>query len=105
VRDRFLHFVTLGCRAGILQLLDPAEELLPYEGRVLFAGMEQEGQALIDNVGSVRTRYTQVLQAHREALAALCGRQGWRFAHHRTDRPAEMALLSVVAMLAPRALS
>jgi uncharacterized protein (DUF58 family) len=87
-----------------MQVLDPAEEMLPYDGRVLFEGMEQEGSALIDNVGSVRARYVQLLQAHRESLAAACGRQGWRFVGHRTDRPAETALLSLVAMLAPRAL-
>ncbi len=104
LRERFGHFVGLGCRACVLQLLDPAEELLPYEGRVLFEGMEQEGAALIDNVGSVRARYVEVLRAHRESLTGLCGRQGWRFTGHRTDRPAETALLSLVAMLSPRAL-
>ena len=59
---------------------------------------------MIDNVGGVRARYLQTLQAHREALTAACGRQGWRFTSHRTDRPPEAALLSLVAMLAPRAL-
>jgi uncharacterized protein (DUF58 family) len=103
LRQRMAHFVGLGARACVLQLLDPAEELLPYEGRVLFEGLEHEGAALIDNVGSIRKRYVEVLRAHRETLGALCGRQQWRFATHRTDRPAETALLSLVAMLAPRA--
>lgn len=103
LRQRMAHFVALGARACVLQLLDPAEEMLPYEGRVLFEGLEQEGSALIDNVGGIRKRYLDVLRAHREALGALCGRQQWRFATHRTDRPAETALLSLVAMLAPRA--
>ena len=58
----------------------------PIEGRVLFEGMEQEGAALIDNVGSVRARYVQLLQAHRETLAASCGRQGWTL-HQPPDRP------------------
>jgi uncharacterized protein (DUF58 family) len=104
LQGRFGRYIALGARGCVMQLLDPAEELLPYEGRVLFEGMEQEGAALIDNVGSVRSRYVQILQAHRESLAASCGRQGWRFVSHRTDRPAETALLSLVAMLAPRAL-
>jgi uncharacterized protein (DUF58 family) len=104
LQERFDRYVALGARGCVMQLLDPAEEMLPYEGRVLFEGMEQEGAALIDNVGSVRARYVQLLQAHRETLAAACGRQGWRFTSHRTDRSAEAALLSLVAMLAPRAL-
>ena len=38
----------------------------------------------------------------RETLAALATRQGWRFTTHRTDRGAELALLALVGMLAPR---
>jgi uncharacterized protein (DUF58 family) len=102
--ERFRHFAASGCRASVLQLLDPAEELLPYDGRVLFEGMEQEGAALIDNVGGVRARYVDLMRAHRESLASLCGRQGWRFAAHRTDKGPELALLTLAGMLAPRAL-
>jgi uncharacterized protein (DUF58 family) len=102
LRQRFGQYGALGARAGLLQLLDPAEELLPYEGRVLFEGTEQEGTALIDHVGGIRSRYAELIRAHREALASLAGRQGWRFTAHRTDRTAEMALLALVGMLAPR---
>jgi uncharacterized protein (DUF58 family) len=102
LRDRLAQFGALGARAGLVQILDPAEELLPYEGRVLFEGTEHEGSALIDHVGGVRARYAELIAAHRESLAGLAGRQGWRFTTHRTDRTAEMALLALVGMLAPR---
>ena len=102
LQARFGQFGGLGVRASLLQLLDPAEEELPYEGRVLFEGMEQEGSAMIDHVGGVRQRFAELVQAHRDGLARLAGRQGWRFTFHRTDRPAEMALLGLVGMLAPR---
>lgn len=102
--ERFAHFVALGARACVLQLADPAEETLPFEGRVLFEGMEQDGLALIDNVGSVRARYVEVMQAHKASLVDLCGHQGWRSAAHRTDRPPETALLTLMGMLAPKAL-
>ncbi|MEK0082759.1 DUF58 domain-containing protein [Benzoatithermus flavus] len=102
LRQRFGQYGALGARAGLLQILDPAEELLPYEGRVLFEGTEQEGSALIDRVGGIRSRYAALVRAHREALAGLAGRQGWRFTAHRTDRTAETALLALVGMLAPR---
>ena len=68
-----------------MQIVDPAEEHLPYEGRVLFEGMEQEGSALIDHVGGIRARYAELFRAHRETPGGLAGRQGWRFtsAPHR----------------------
>ena len=105
LRQRFGQYGALGARAGLCQILDPAEELLPYDGRVLFVGPEREGSALIDHVGDIRARYRELLAAHRAALAELAGRQGWRFTAHRTDRGAELALLALVGMLAPRAVS
>ena len=52
LQERFDRYVALGARGCVMQLLDPAEEMLPYEGRVLFEGMEQEGAALIDNAAA-----------------------------------------------------
>jgi len=105
LRERFGQYGALGARAGLVQILDPAEEELPYDGRILFEGPEQEGTALIDHVGDVRGRYEDLVRAHRETLAALATRQGWRFTTHRTDRGAELALLALVGMLAPRMVS
>ena len=92
----------LGARACLMQIVDPAEEELPYEGRVLFEGTEREGQALIDHVGGIRARYAELFHAHRESLAGIAGRQGWRFTSHRTDGTAERALSALMGMLAPR---
>lgn len=102
---RFREWDALGARASLLVVRDAAEETLPYDGRVQFEGLEAEGGALIDNVGGIRARYHDVIRAHRDALAAAATRRGWRFAAHRTDKPAEMAVLSLVAMLAPRTVS
>jgi uncharacterized protein (DUF58 family) len=101
---RLAAFTTTGVEGVILQVTDPAEEELPYAGRVLFQGLEKEGNALIRNVGSVRRRYQDAFQAQRQALTRLAGRQGWRLATHRTDRSAESGLLALYQMLAPRAI-
>ncbi|MFK8839021.1 hypothetical protein SL617_30980, partial [Klebsiella michiganensis] len=78
-----------------LQVTDPAEEELPYAGRVLFQGLEREGNALIRNVTRIKDAYVGRFRAQRDALARLTGRQGWRFATHRTDRSAESGLLTL----------
>ncbi len=101
--NRFARFTALGLRAGALQIVDPAEEELPFEGRVLFEGMEGEGSALIGNVEAVRAAYRERFRAHREALARSCLRRSWAFAVHRTDRPPSSGLLTLYQMLAPNA--
>ena len=87
----------------LLQVLDPAEVLLPYEGRVRFQGMTTGPSTLIPRVESVRAQYAQRLAAQQHGLAAICAAAGWGFATHRTDHPAEAALLALYAALAPAA--
>ena len=78
----------------MLQVLDPAEALLPYSGRVRFQGLERETDALVPRVEGIRDAYSAALQAQQQGLAALCAAADWRFATHRTDHPPESALLS-----------
>jgi len=84
----------------LLQVLDPAEALLPYEGRVRFSW--QDGmETLIPRVEGVREAYAQRLAAQQEGLAAICAAAGWGFATHRTDHPPEAALLALYLALTP----
>ena len=86
----------------LLQVLDPAEETLPFSGRIAFDGLEGEAEALIPRVESVRARYQARLEANREALTALARGVGWHYARHRTDHSAATGLLTLYAGLAPR---
>lgn len=86
-----------GVRGHLLQVLDPAEETLPFAGRVEFEGMQGEDDVLVPRVEAVRAAYLERLQAQRDGLAALARTTGWTFAGHRTDRPPQTALLSLYA--------
>ncbi len=85
----------------IVQVLDPAEAMLPYEGRVRFLGLEQEAETLIPRVEGVRGAYAERLAAQQAGLAAICAAAGWGFTVHRTDHPPGAALLALYAALAP----
>ena len=86
-------------RGYLLQVLDPAEAALPYAGRIRFRGLEQDGEALIPHVESVRAEYAAALTAHRAGLSAICGAAGFGFGAHYTDRSPESALLSLYTAL------
>lgn len=89
-----------GVRGHLLQILDPAEETLPFDGRVEFEGLEGEEELLVPRVEAVRGAYLDRLRAHQEGLAALARAAGWTFAVHRTDRPPQSALLGLWGALA-----
>ena len=93
-------FSSYGVRGQIVQILDPAEESLPYRGRVRFAGMEGEAETIMGRVESVRDSYRERLLAHREAIRELARRAGWGYTLHHTDRPAQAALLPLYTALA-----
>ncbi|WP_029012416.1 DUF58 domain-containing protein [Niveispirillum irakense] len=93
------HLTGRGVRGHLVQVLDPAEENLPFDGRVEFRGLEGEGKLLVPRVESVRAAYRERLAAQREGLANLARAAGWTLTLHRTDKPPQTALLSLWSSL------
>ncbi|WP_249681054.1 DUF58 domain-containing protein [Roseococcus pinisoli] len=88
-------------RGQMLQILDPAEESLPYSGRIRFDGLEGEGSLLVPRVETIRGLYAERLAAHRDGLSTMARAAGWGFSTHLTDQPPHLALLSLWQALAP----
>ena len=94
-------FGAAGLAGHLLQIVDPAEEDLPFDGRVRFEGVEERGELLIGRVETIRDAYAGRFRAHRAALQVMTQAVGWSFGAHRTDRPPSLALLALHAALAP----
>jgi uncharacterized protein (DUF58 family) len=89
-----------GVRGHLVQILDPAEETLPYEGRTEFTASEGRDRVIAGRAENLRERYHERLTAHRNALAAEARRLHWSFLVHHTDRPAEEVVLAIHIRLA-----
>lgn len=99
VNSALARFAGVGLNGHLLQVVDPAEEDLPFAGRVRFAGVEEREEIVISRVESIRADYGGRFRDHRAGLAAIAGRLGWTFAAHRTDRPPGLALLALYEAL------
>ncbi len=93
------HYAAQGVRGHLVQILDPAEETLPYEGRVEFSASEGGLRVLADKVEGLRGEYRKRLLAHREAIMTMARRIEWTYHLHHTDKSAGDALLSLYASL------
>ena len=93
------HYGALGVRGHLIQVLDPAEEDLPFDGRTEFEDVESKTRMLARRAETLRDAYRDRLAALRSEVAQACRRQDWTFATHRTDRPAQGALLAAYAAL------
>jgi len=89
-----------GVRGHLVQIMDPAEETLPYEGRIEFAANEGNERIIAGRAENLRARYQARVSAHRQTLADELKRLEWSLLVHHTDRPPEEALLALHARLA-----
>ena len=98
-------YATRGTAGHLLQILDPAEETLPFRGRNRSEGVEDDGTVVIDRTEDVRSAYLDRMTAQQRGLESIARAAGWSFATHLTDRPPQTALLALYAALAglPRA--
>lgn len=100
IADRVAFFAGRGVRGHLVQVLDPAEVSLPFQGRIRFTGLDRAtDEALIPRVETIRALYGERLAAQRAGLAAICDRHGWSFTTHTTDQPASALLLSLFTRL------
>lgn len=96
---RLRAFAAKGVQGHLLQVLDPAEEDLSFEGRVRFEGLQGEGDLTIGRVEDLRAAYQSRMARHQADLRTLCYGMGWSFTAHRTDRTPQYALLALYRLL------
>jgi uncharacterized protein (DUF58 family) len=89
------HIASQGVRGHLIQILDPAEETLPYNGRIEFSGLESADRMLAPRAEDLRKAYVERLARHKEAIIAIARRLEWSYLIHHTDRPAGEALLAL----------
>jgi uncharacterized protein (DUF58 family) len=93
------RFAASGLAGHLIQIVYPAEEDLPFDGRVRFADVEERDEIVISRVESIRGDYALRFRRHREGVAAIAANFGWTFTAHRTDRAPELALLALYGAL------
>lgn len=86
-------------RGHMVQVVDPAEVLLPFKGNVRFRGMEGEGEERIPNVESIRDQYRERIEKHMKELKKLADSYQWGFEQHLTHQPVETVLLKLYTSL------
>ncbi len=82
-----------GVRGVIYQVLDPAEEAFPYQGRAIFESMGGSVRHETRKASELRTRYLERLAQRRDRLQHLARVTGWQFGFHDTSHSAQAALL------------
>ena len=88
-----------GARGHVVQVVDPAEESFPYDGRIEFIESEGLGSVTAGRAETWRTNYQRLVANHRAALRAECEQIGWSFTVHRTDRGPTELLFAIHARM------
>ncbi|MDX5350206.1 MAG: DUF58 domain-containing protein, partial [Paracoccaceae bacterium] len=73
-----------GVKGALIQILDPAEEEFPFDGRTIFESMGGTMQHETQQAGELRARYLARLAERKDRLAGLARAVGWHFTTHHT---------------------
>ena len=92
-------YASMNATGALLQIVDPAEEDFPFSGRTEFQDTESRDRLLFGEAGSVGAAYRDRFIAHRRSLEDAARKYDWTFIAHRTDRPAQSALLALYSAL------
>jgi uncharacterized protein (DUF58 family) len=94
-----------GIRGHLVQIADPAEESLPFDGRIEFKGIDLPSTYLARKTEDLRADYVKAYAAHRNMLRELARSLGFSFTVHRTDQPAASVLLPLHLQVSGRAMA
>lgn len=101
--DTMLDRVTAsGASAHIVRIIDPAEDLFPFQGETELLGVEDTDRLTIGDASRFAVRYHRVFEAHSAELATLAQKRGASLITHRTDKPATGALQAMTARIIER---
>lgn len=89
-------------RGALVQVLDPAEEAFPFDGRTIFESMTGAMRHETLKAADLRDRYLDRLARRKDRLAELARLSGWQFHTHHTGDSASAALLWLYSALERR---
>lgn len=101
--ERLSTLATSDVTGHLVQILDPAEETLPYFGRTEFSGMEDDTRLTVGKAETLQSEFADKMSQHRAQIADLASRLGWTYTLHRTDDTAQSALLKLYGLLGDNA--
>ena len=82
-----------GMRGHLLQVTDPAEESLPYAGRMDFFGLDIESRFKTGKAQNLRGDYVKAFQAQRLEVQNMARKLGFSFQLHHTDQSISATVL------------
>ncbi|MDO9526372.1 MAG: DUF58 domain-containing protein [Gemmobacter sp.] len=82
-----------GVTGALVQVLDPAEEEFPFDGRTIFESMGGSLRHETLRASDLRTRYLDRLAERKALLERLARASGWHYLCHHTGQSAQSALL------------
>ncbi|WP_050525081.1 DUF58 domain-containing protein [Pseudorhodobacter wandonensis] len=88
-----------GVQGALVQILDPAEEEFPFDGRTIFESMGGSLRHETLRAGDLRTRYLDRLAERKARLETLARASGWHYLCHHTGQSAQSALLWLFAAM------
>jgi len=89
----------VGVRCHLVQVLDPAEERFPFEGRLEFVDPEGGDRLVAGRAEAIRGAYCEELARLQARLRDLTARIEGSFLVHRTDRSMHVSLLALHGIL------
>ncbi|GGE25373.1 Protein of unknown function DUF58 [Gemmobacter megaterium] len=82
-----------GVTGALVQVLDPAEEEFPFDGRTIFESMGGSLRHETLRAGELRSRYLDRLADRKDRVQTLARAAGWQYTCHHTGQGAQTALL------------
>ncbi|TDL89112.1 DUF58 domain-containing protein [Meridianimarinicoccus aquatilis] len=102
VEEALTEAADMGVKGALLQVLDPAEEAFPFDGRTVFESMGGGLRHETLEAGGLRKRYLERLAERKARLEELARLTGWQLMCHHTGDSAQAALLWVFGALERR---
>lgn len=93
VEDTIARASDRGVKGALLQVLDPAEEEFPFDGRTIFESMGGTLRHETLRAGDLRARYLARLAERKDRLSQLGRAAGWHVQTHHTGDSAQSALM------------
>ena len=85
IKDTMSQIASVAQNGILIQVLDPAELNLNFEGRVEFISADESQKELINNVSAVKEAYAERINNHIQSIKQFCHENNWTYILHQTN--------------------